>query len=264
MKWPETLTLIRHDESGYNRSKKEKESDVLYSSFKRAYNKNPDSDEARRLAIDVVGKYSVLVGDHNTPLAPDAGWQAKEMAQNLKLLVPIPDIIFVSPYERTHRTLDFMKEGWSKLNDVRVIEEERIREQEHGLALLYSDWRVFNVLHPEQRKLRNLQGPYWYRYPQGENVPDVRERLRSWQTTLTRDYHEQKVMGIMHHLAILSLRANLERLDERQFRYLDEKEKPINAGVTIYRGKPEMGNDGKLVLDAYNVKLYGNNTVYLK
>ncbi len=108
-----------------------------------------------------------------------------------------------------------------------IVEEERLREQEHGLALLYNDWRMFQVMHPEQEALRTKQGPYWYRYPQGENVPDVRERLRSWLGTITRDYRGQSVLAITHHLAILGLRANLERLDAVQFTHLDEQEKPV-------------------------------------
>ena len=34
---------------------------------------------------------------------------------------------------------------------VKIIEDERIREQEHGLSSIYNDWRVFFTLHPEQK-----------------------------------------------------------------------------------------------------------------
>lgn len=105
-------------------------------------------------------------------------------------MIPVPNAIFVSPYDRTLETLRRMTLGWPELIEVRKIEEERITEQDHGLSLLYSDWRVFSVLHPEQRQLRSIQGSYWYRYPQGENVPDVRERLRSWRGALIRDFSE--------------------------------------------------------------------------
>lgn len=256
MKWPESLTLVRHDSSAYNVLKPQKEKDPLYNTFQKAYEKNPDSDEAHRLAIEVAEHFALGFGDHDTPLAPDAGSQAKIVGEKLKNIIGIPDAIFVSPYKRTHLTLEKMTEGWPELAKVKTIEEERIREQDHGLALVYNDWRVFNVLHPEQRKLRNLEGHYWYRHPQGENVPDVRERLRSWLGTLSRDFVNQKVLTVTHHITILSLRANLERLSASEFLRLDEEEKPINCGVTIYKGEEEKGTDGKLVLDVYNAKLY--------
>jgi hypothetical protein len=63
-------------------------------------------------------------------------------------------------------------------------------------------------------------------------------------------------MMMTHHLNILSLRANLERLDAQQFAQLDEHETPVNCGVTIYRGNPNAGQDGHLELDIYNQKLY--------
>ena len=124
------------------------------------------------------------------------------------------------------------------------------------MALLYNDWRVFVSLYPEQAELRNIQGKYWYRYPQGENIPEVRERIRSWLTTLVRDYQNKKVMAITHNMTILALRANVERLSADEFLRLDSKDRPINCGVTIYRGTPDQGKDGTLVLETYNEKLY--------
>lgn len=256
MKWPETLTLVRHDVSEFNALKPQKAADPLYREFLSAYDRDPHSDVARRLAIEIHGKYALKHGDHDTPLAPDSGVQATQMATVLKTRIGVPDVIFVSPYKRTHQTLEAMAVGWPDLKNVKTVEEERIREQDHGAAALYNDWRVFNVMHPEQIDLRHNDGPYWYRYPQGENVPDVRERLRSWLTTLTRDFFEQGVLAVTHHLAILSLRANLERLGAEDFERMDIHEKPINAGVTIYRGDRTQGTDGHLVLATYNEQLY--------
>lgn len=256
MKWPETLSLIRHDTSVYNVLKPQKDASPVYREFIKAYDKNPDSDESHRLAIEIKGQFSLSCADHNTPLAKGSGIQAETMAKNLKNKIGLPDIIFVSPYQRTKATLERMTKGWPELGKVKTVMEERITEQDHGLALLYNDWRVFNVLYPDQRELYNRQGSYRYRYPQGENIPDVRERLHSWMNTVIRDYKEQDVLAVTHHLSILAFRANLERLDEDEFLRLDKEEKPINAGVTIYKGKPDEGIDGRLVLDVYNAKLY--------
>lgn len=259
MKWPETLTVVRHGESAYNILKGLKDQDPDYMAFKKAYNRRKkDPETAKELAQKVMeaGKFVLGVGEHNTAMTETGHLQAKTTGQELEKRIELPDVVLVSPYERTLHTLGHMAVGWPELKNVKTVEDERLREQEHGLASLYNDWRIFQTLHPDQDALRDQQGPYWYRYPQGENVPDVRERARSMVNTITRDYNEQNVMVITHHLWILALRANLERLDVPGYLDLDEHNKPINCGVTIYRGDPDQGNDGKLILETYNEQLY--------
>jgi broad specificity phosphatase PhoE len=256
MKWPETLTVVRHAESAYNKSKAIKAADPLYQRFVEEYQKDFQSRESRELAQQVWDKYKLGVGDHKTPLSDIAREQAVSTGEKLKDLTKLPDVVFLSPYDRTCQTFELMCEGWPDLKSVRTVREDRLIEQDHGLVSLYNDWRVFYVFYPEQREFKQIAGDYWYRYPQGENVPDVRERIRSWLGTLTRDYANQTVLTITHHLTILSIRANIERLDADEFHRLDEEEKPINCGVTIYKGKPEKGHDGKLELEVYNSKFY--------
>jgi broad specificity phosphatase PhoE len=253
MKWPKQLTLIRHDESAYNALKKFKESSDLYKKFRKSYESDWRSEETKILAREVKEKLSLNFGDHNTPLAENSGGQAIKMAGELKNKIVIPDVIFVSPYQRTWETLKKMYEGWPELKKVRVYEEERIREQEHGLLIAFNDKRIMFSLFPEQRELFEKKGAYWYRFPQGENVPDVRERNRSWITTLVREFAGKQVLAVTHHLTILATRANLERLSAEEFLRLDEDEEPINAGVTIYEGQEE---ENRLLLTDYNLKLY--------
>lgn len=259
MKWPETLTVVRHGESAYNALKQAREADPHYAEFKRAYNRrHRDPETARAMAEELLedGTYLLGNGDHDTPLSETGHQQAETTGGKLAKLIELPDVVFVSPYERTRETLGSMVTGWPELGEVQVVEEERLREQEHGLALLYNDWRIFNIMHPEQEKLRDLEGPYWYRYPQGEHVPDARERSRSWLGALTRDYNGQSVLAVGHHLSILALRANMERFGADEFLRLDREEKPVNCGVTIYRGDPDQGQEGRLLLDIYNQQLY--------
>ena len=196
------------------------------------------------------------MGGSATPLVDKNGTKAFQTGEALRKEGVLPDVIFVSPFNRTLETLRHMTRAWPELADVKTYREERVREQEHGMAYLYSDWRVFYAFHPDQKDLHKLEGPYWYRYPQGESVADVRERGRSWLTTLTRDFAGKKVLAVTHHLNILALRANLERLNEEEFLRIDEEEKPINCGVTLYVGHPDLGDDGKLELSYYNKKMY--------
>lgn len=255
MKWPAYLTLIRHDVSAYNQMKCAKQTNEDYQKFVEQFEKDCESPITKALAQEAWDIYALGKGDHNTPLAND-GIQARKVGESLRKELELPDVIFVSPYLRTKETLRMLMEGWPELESVKVVEEERIREQEHGLAILYNDWKIFYSMYPEQKKLFDLEGDYWYRWPQGENVPDVRMRVRSWFDTLVRDYSDKKVLVVTHHLTILSLRAALERMSAEEFLALNKTEKPINAGVTKYKGDPDQGKDGKLLLEYYNKKFY--------
>lgn len=256
MKWPKDLILIRHDKSAYNALMAKKKADHIYQEFLKEFKKDPDSAKAQALAKTIQNKFALNMGDHNTPLAKDEGHQATATGEKIKGIFELPDVIFVSPYERTLTTLENIIKGWPELARVKTYEDERIREREHGLALIYNDWRVFHTLHPDQKHLYEIEGPYWYRYPQGENMPDVRLRVRSITETCIREFSEKKVLFITHHETILSIRANLERLDAAEFMRIDKEEKPINCGVTHYRGNPNAGKDGKLELAFYNSKFY--------
>lgn len=258
MKWPARFTVIRHDTSKYNEMKLIKAEDPEYAEFVAEFEKDLRSQRTREMAERMWKKYNLGFSDANTPLADLEGNQAFLTGKNLAIIraSQVPRIIFVSPYVRTKETLRHIMRGWPELEAVKVVEEERIREQGHGLAGLYNDWRIFHVFHPEQAMLYGLEGRYWYRYPQGENVPDVRARNRSLMDTVVREFSGDDVLTVNHHLNLLALRCNLERLGAEDFLKLDEFDKPINCGVTTYIGHPELGKEGRLILKSYNEKLY--------
>ncbi len=257
MKWPSSLMIIRHGESAYNILRAQKQQDPLYTEFKARYNAREASPAMLALAHEVKEKYALRVGDDKTPTTQAGVQQAVRTGEVLYSEdKPLPDVVIYSPYLRTIQTLEGLCTGWPQLRDVRHVEDDRIREQEHGLAVIYNDWRVFHTFHPEQRELRDLQGRYWYQYPQGESIAQVRDRVRSMLTTLVREYSGKRVLLVTHHLTILSIRATLERLTPEEFNVLNKKGAPVNCGVTEYVCDPNKGHDGKLMLESYNRKLY--------
>ncbi len=256
MKWPQYLAMMRHDISAYNELKERKNKNFLYRRFLKKFEQDFSGEETKKLADVLWEKYRLGVGDHNTPLVDSESKKAESVGKKLRNEIELPDVIFVSPYERTKNTFEGLKRGWPELENIKLYEEERIREQDHGLALIYNDWRIFFALNPRQKMLHDIEGPYWYRYPQGENVSDVRERNRSWIKTLIREFAGKKVLAISHHLNILATIANFERWGEKEFAEADEKDKPINCGVTLYEGNPKLGKDGKFVLKYYNKKFF--------
>jgi len=252
MKWPLSITLVRHGESQYNELRFYKERSKRYQLFKEEFSKDPRSKVCRKLAEEMLGDFYLNVSDYDTPLTRKGYIQAVKTGNNVQNVIPVPDVVIVSPYRRTRETFQGMSEPWPALVGRELVYDDRVREQEHGLALLYNDWRIFEVFHPEQHTLRKLMGPYWYQYPQGESVSQVRDRIRSFTNTLIREYAGKHVMLVTHHLTILSIRANFERLSPEDFIQLDEKQKPRNCGVTIYRCDPNLGTNGKLRLHCYN------------
>lgn len=257
MKWPAELLLIRHAESAYNNLKKMKEADPEYQRFRTLFETDRANPELEGLATRLQHSHALGCSDRATPITARGEQQARITARRMRASgVAAPEIVFVSPYLRTCETLRLMKEEWPELAGAREYQEERIREKDHGLALLYNDWRIYHVLNPAQGRLHDLLGDYDYRFLNGENIPDVRQRTHSWITTITREFAGQRVMAITNHLTILAARANFERLGPDEFLYLDEHEKPVNCGVTCYIGNAQVGSRGKLELKEYNRRYY--------
>src|SRR5260221_5681558 len=106
---PETLTLIRHDVSTYNDTKEQKANDPVFRAFNRAFAQDPTSSRTRDLATYIQNRYALGTGDSDTPLKPTRETETSRseiMASKLKNIMPLPDVIFVSPYLRTKQTLE--------------------------------------------------------------------------------------------------------------------------------------------------------------
>jgi broad specificity phosphatase PhoE len=262
MKWPAELLLIRHAESAYNDLKKKKDADPDYRRFRELFENDRTNSEIVPLARMLQERHSLGCSDRDTPITAKGEMQARITGRRMRESgAGCPEVVFVSPYIRTLETLRFLKEEWPELGNAREYREERIREKDHGLSLLYNDWRIYHVMHPEQGELHRLLGEYDYRFLNGENIPDVRQRNLSWIATLSREFAGKRVMAITHHLTILATRANFERLSPEQFLHLDEHEKPVNCGVTRYVGDASEGSRGRLILREYNVQHYGDAEV---
>lgn len=254
MKWPRRLRIVRHAQSAYNVLRDKKKGDEQYERFLQLYELNHSDDrEFLQLATVLKTRYALGVGDYETPITEAGRLMAVQLGAALS--DSRPDVIFVSPYLRTRQTYEAMCEGGYNSHGAKMVIDDRIREQEHGLSLLYNDWRLFHAFHPEQRALRELLGPYWYRYPQGESVSDVRDRIRAFLGMLVRECDGLEVHLVSHHLTKLSMLANQLRWSPEEFIKYDEKNKPINCGVTTFTGDPMQGEDGRMILETYNENL---------
>jgi phosphohistidine phosphatase SixA len=150
MKWPTELLLIRHAESAYNNLKKIKDADPDYARFQELFERDPSNPELQPLAQSLHKAHALGYSDRDTPITPKGEAQARMTGKAMREAgVNSPDVIFVSPYLRTEQTLGVLKEEWPDLRNATVLHEERIREKDHGLGVLYNDSRIYFLLHPE-------------------------------------------------------------------------------------------------------------------
>ena len=163
-----------------------------------------------------------------------------------------PEVVLVSPYLRARQTAEHIgKAGGvaAELHDYEV--DERLREKELGL-LDRLTWLGIEQHFPEQAKLRQRVGKFYYRPPCGESWCDVILRLRSALDTISLHHSGRRVLIVGHQVVVLCLRYLLEDLDERRILEIDRQADVANCGVTEYRFDPAHGPDGGLALARYN------------
>lgn len=252
---PHRLILIRHAESAFNKTKEERDKDSMYASFLTEYHKDPDSKQTRILAAKIHKKFSIVTEDHETPLTHEAEVHTIKMAKGLKKKIPLPDVIFISPYDRTKETLEHMKQGWPKLAEVPVKKDARIKEMNKGVAYSYGDWKIFSVLNPKERIKKDKEGEFFYKFPKGESQEDLKKRVEKWMNKIHTEYKNKEVMVISHKKTILAIRMIIEGLTIEEYLRLNKYDGPLNVGVTIYKSGKDMAVN-KLMLKDYNLKLY--------
>lgn len=279
MGWPDEVVMVRHGRSKFNdlifELRKNETYQRFLALFRATYRKGDHfrnvmsglwpSVELRELAIEVACLTDRLLdgrSDFDTPLSDLGHLQALETGKGLSAVMDLPDVIYVSPALRTRQTLEGLVKGWPALGHVRQYVYDRLREQEHGLRVLFGDWRVYQALRPMEGLLYLREGEYCYRYPNGESRLDAKERASHFYGRLVRKHAGKRVLAVTHHLTILALRAKVEHWDREMFIRVDKKEKPINCGVTTYRFDPHAGSNGRLVCASgdYNRKLYTCST----
>lgn len=232
----EVLTLIRHGESAYNKYRASLKNSFLYQEFlKEQSQSNSRNSTSLEIASRLVGENGDFRITETIPLSDEGRQQARVTAAKLKSLIELSDIVYVSPFRRTLDTLDCMGEGWPELKGIPVIQDERLGEQKHGDLLEYGDWKLFCFYHPEQKDLRKDQGPYYYRFPNGESIADVQVRTKTLIDDIGEKYSRKRVLIVSHNIAILTIRANIDNLGPEEVVGLNKSNEQINCGVTVYR-----------------------------
>lgn len=257
LKWPAEITAIRHVKSAYNAL--ERDEILGYKEFSELFDKEYQeltlvkilegsfpSPQLKALAIQVAPELQAHKSDYDTEIAEGAIETAVKTGQALPGLIDLPNMIYVSPYNRTRKTLQGLIEGWPELGAVKQHEDDRIREQEHGVRTAYTDWRLYLVCNPQYALRNKLETKYEYKHEGGESLLNVRARLRDFIAMLIREHggisiagtpqKPERILMVTHHLAIMALRSNLERWSREDFIQNNENDRPPNCSVTVYHG----------------------------
>lgn len=254
---PNTLTVVRHGQTPSNQLQDVRSRDPAYLEFQRAYDRQPrDYAELHELALGLIasGKFSLGYSDPEMPLTSHGRAQALLTGAAFSRRAKLPDGVILSPHKRAVQTLEQMTVAWPGLSKVPTIEDTNANERDHGSEHPYHDWRIFSILHPEERKLLEEVGFYWYPYLKGESIPQVRERQQQILDRMSGEYPGANVLLITGHVASIALRATIEQLNPDGFMNLYQKTRPINCGVTTYANSGT-GAEPTLEVVTYNQRL---------
>eukprot|EP01101_Sappina_pedata_P009295 TRINITY_DN5379_c0_g1_i1.p1 TRINITY_DN5379_c0_g1~~TRINITY_DN5379_c0_g1_i1.p1 ORF type:complete len:254 (+),score=40.04 TRINITY_DN5379_c0_g1_i1:2-763(+) len=168
-------------------------------------------------------------GDYNVALSDLGKQQAIQAGEKIGAHFLKGSIIYCSPYRRTRQTLSGIIQGCGigadKRSSLRVIEDPRIREVEHG----YIDAHL-------QAEMRKTHGWFWYRFDGGESPADCYDRTSSFLESMMREKERENaetILVVSHGLAIRCLVMRFLNLTVEEF---DTMSNPDNAHViSLYR-----------------------------
>ncbi|MEU4149553.1 histidine phosphatase family protein [Streptomyces sp. NPDC026659] len=175
--------------------------------------------------------------DHALALTGRGRRQAEHTGERLREIVgDEPVSVYVSPYRRTHETLDSFHLDPAR---IRVREEPRLREQDWGNWQERDDVRL-------QKAYRDAYGHFFFRFPQGESGADVYDRVGGFLESLFRSFeepdHPPNVLLVTHGLAMRLFCMRWFHWTVSEFESLSN---PGNAEMRML----VLGENGKYALD---------------
>lgn len=161
------------------------------------------------------------VGDHTICLTEHGEAQAREAGARLGREFIDDALVYASPYQRTRQTLKGILAGAGLVpGAVRVYEDPRLREVEHG----YAEWDA-------QQTRRRTHGWFYYRFEGGESPADCFDRTSSFLDSMMRQVERkaaEKVLVVTHGLTIRCFVMRFMHLTVEQY---EELANPGNCDI---------------------------------
>jgi broad specificity phosphatase PhoE len=140
---------------------------------------------------------------------------------------------YVSPYYRTRQTKDEIIKAF-KPDRIKVIEDPRLREQEHTPRVMKGEYDRASV---EQE--RDDYGHFYYQFEGGESCANVYDRISDFLGTLYRDFEKDNFPStcciVSHGMTNRVFLMRLLKLTVEEFEFLRN---PTNCGIYTLNIQP--------------------------
>lgn len=205
------------------------------------------SAQLKELADGISAKYTPANIDNDLQLTKWGYGQTSITGTSLrsKKGVFLPKMIYVAPNVQSKETLEGLKKGWRELENVKVLEDSRIKERDLGLIAEYGDWKLMAVLNPQEGLALKFSTLDEFKPENGESLLDVRERVRSFVEELIGEpgvieqnsvvQMPENIMVVTNSLVNLAIRGNFENWDKLLFLEKLRRHQSKNSAVSIYR-----------------------------
>ena len=184
--------------------------------------------------------YQLELTENGIMQAQDAGMLIKDIVKDGKIQ------FYVSPLWRTRSTFLNIIKAFS-LDQIRWVEEPRIREQEWGHLRNVEESRMYN-------DARDNYGTFYYRLPDGESGADVYDRVSSFMGSLHRDFEKEDfpetVVIVTHGMAI---RLFLMKWFHWTVEEFEAMRNPYNCQVFVMEKNEKNKYDLKTEVTKYDV-----------
>ena len=162
-------------------------------------------------------------GDHLIPLTELGHEQARKRGRAIGAEYIRDALIYRSPYVRTRQTLAGILEGAGlEEDDVRIFEDPRLREMEHGFE---GDWGTVE----DQDDLRDIHGRFFYRFRTGESPADCYDRVSTFLESMMRQVERKRKNRILIVSHGLTIRCFAMRFFHLPYEVFDRMANPRNC-----------------------------------
>lgn len=222
LKWPSRLVIVRHGQSEQNAAL-----DLLEGDLEKTLREQKE------------------IRDADIKLTDLGIWQAKKTGKFLRKNSKF-DICFCSPYERTLQTAEGIISGLNY--KLKIYKDNRLREKEFGRLHGFTTEEI-KEQYPEEFRIRERDGKYYYRLPGGENYLDVEQRVHGFLDKLARNYGGKNVLVVTHQVPYKLFRALFEHLGEEEVLALEDTP---NCGIQRYKINTSKVKHGRMKLKSFN------------
>ncbi len=196
-------------------------------------------------------------GDHNVPLTQwgyrqvlEAGRVIASYLEGFPSAEPLKLSIWHSPYLRTRQSKDALLEALPGELVAEVREDYLLREQDFGLFTEIYDHAEQRRKFPEEfekwARLRNNNGKFYARPPDGESRADVAQRVRLFLQTVMHEarHGRNNVIVVGHGVTNRAFEMNFLH---HPVDWFERSDNPGNADVTLIEGTATDGYTSILI-----------------